>query len=715
MNCHLCWEDSMDVAGDAAVKRKWWRLRRISVVVMAAAIALAGGMFTLSRNVTQRDAQRLAVFEADNAKTAVTALIGQIESTMSSVGSVAAVSSGDPDAVNRLAAADPSTDLFSALAILHRSPTGGLVITSQRGTPSAPVTDLSGTKGQELATVVEHGGVRVLGFFGRGANRRLAMAAGMPVVPGGNVVYVEVPLPAGTTFQSGVPGLQYALYDGRTESSPVLFASAKVVNGAGQQVRQMVDLNDLYSSTPPKSGDAVLLFVVTSSGATVGRLSSLLPWILAFIAILAGLLVGFAIEATSRRKDQALALVTDLEEKNAELDRAMTEQALADAARSRLEGELRQAQRLEAVGRLAGGVAHDFNNLLAVILTYSDFMAEELGSDHPLQADLAEVRKAGARAADLTRKLLVFSRRDLVSPSVLDVNSTITDLMSLLHRTLGEDVLLRPALTPDLPRVLVDPGELEQVLVNLVVNARDAIVGEGTITVETSEQELDEDAARAHVDLRPGRFVRIAVTDTGCGMAPEVASQVFEPFFTTKGPGAGTGLGLSTVYGIVNRYGGYVTVYSEVGEGTTFKVYLPATDETPEPAVTDVSPHAIAATGETVLVVEDEDAVRNACRRILERAGFHVLEASNGSQVLAELSDDPVDLLLTDVIMPGGLSGRELAEQLQRDRPELRVLFMSGYSADIIATRGVLDPGVTVVEKPFSSADLLGKVRELLS
>jgi two-component system cell cycle sensor histidine kinase/response regulator CckA len=209
--------------------------------------------------------------------------------------------------------------------------------------------------------------------------------------------------------------------------------------------------------------------------------------------------------------------------------------------------------------------------------------------------------------------------------------------------------------------------------------------------------------------------VRITVTDTGCGMPPEVASQVFEPFYTTKGPGAGTGLGLSTVFGIVNRYGGYVTVYSEVEVGTTFKVYLPATDENPEPAVADVAAHAVAATGETVLVVEDEDAVRNACRRILERAGFHVLEASNGSQVLAELSDDPVDLLLTDVIMPGGLSGRELAEHLQRERPELRVLFMSGYSADAIATRGVLDPGVTVVEKPFSSADLLGKVRELLS
>jgi hypothetical protein len=425
-------------------------------------------------------------------------------------------------------------------------------------------------------------------------------------------------------------------------------------------------------------------------------------------------LVVVALEATSRRKDQALMLVDDLEEKNAALDRAMSEQAQGQETRARLEGELRQAQRLEAVGRLAGGVAHDFNNLLAVILTYGDFISEELGDAHPLQEDLGEVRKAAGRAAELTRQLLVFSRRDLINPSVLDVNAAITDLLNLLHRTLGEDIILQTALAPELPSVLADPGELEQVLVNLAVNARDAIAGEGTITVETSEQTIDEDAARAHIDLRPGRYVRIAVTDTGGGMTAEVASQVFEPFFTTKGPGAGTGLGLSTVYGIANRYGGFVTVYSELDVGTTFKVYLPVTDEEPEPVAEIIPEKAVHPTGETVLVVEDEDAVRHACRRILERAGFNVLEAINGYQALAELSDQPLDLLLTDVIMPGGLTGRQLAEELQQGRPELRVLFMSGYNADAIATRGVLDPGISIVEKPFTSSDLLSKVRELL-
>ncbi len=328
---------------------------------------------------------------------------------------------------------------------------------------------------------------------------------------------------------------------------------------------------------------------------------------------------------------------------------------------------------------------------------------------------MGEVRKAAQRAAELTRQLLVFSRRDLVQPSVLDVNEAITDLLNLLGRTLGEDITLEHVLAPDLPCVLADPGELEQILVNLAVNARDAIAGQGKITVETTEQVIDEDAAQAHADLRPGRYVRIAVTDSGSGMTPEVMSEIFEPFFTTKGPGSGTGLGLSTVYGIANRYGGFVTVYSEVGMGSTFKVYLSATDEAVESPPADVAPELGKATGETVLLVEDEDAVRKACRRILERAGFQVVVARDGSQALAELADTPIDLLLTDVIMPGGMSGRDLAERLQAARPGLPVLFMSGYTADVIATRGILEPGITVVEKPFTTSDLLGKVRELLS
>jgi len=689
------------------------RPRWFSIGVLAGATVLAGGMFTISRNVTERDNQRLVVFQAENIETAVTALIGQVESTMSSVGSVAAATDGDPAAVNRLAGADPSIGIFSALAILHRSTAGVVTVTSQRGTPSAPLPDLTGSKGRDLARVINRGGTEILGFFGTGKTRRLAFAAGAPEIPGGYVVYVEVPLPQGSTFTSGFPGLQYALYDGRTEASPVLFATTRSLPLAGHQVNQLVDVDNLTSSSTPKPGDETLLFVVSSTESGTGRLSDLLPWLLGGVAILVGLLVAFILEIVYRRKDEALSLVADLESKNAELDRALAEQAVAEQTRARLESELRQAQRLEAVGRLAGGVAHDFNNLLAVILTYGDFIAEELGPNHPLQDDVAEVRKAANRAAELTRQLLVFSRRDLINPTILDVNATINDLLNLLRRTLGEDIVLQTSLSSGLPQVLADPGELEQVLVNLAVNARDAITGEGTITVETSELVIDEDASQAHTDMRPGRYVRVAVTDSGCGMAPDVAERIFEPFFTTKAPGAGTGLGLSTVYGIANRYGGFVTVYSEVGVGTSFKVYLPATDESPSvPPTERAVPTRV--TGETVLLVEDEDAVRNACRRILEHAGYRVLEATSGPQAIAELSEEPIHLLLTDVIMPGGLSGRDLAERLQANQPDLRVLFMSGYSADIIATRGILDPGITVVEKPFTSSDLLGKVRELL-
>ena len=329
------------------------------------------------------------------------------------------------------------------------------------------------------------------------------------------------------------------------------------------------------------------------------------------------------------------------------------------------------------------------------------------------------MQNAAQRAAELTRQLLVFSRRDLVKPSVIDVNASVTELVSLLRRTVGEDVHLQSVLAEHPPSVLCDGGELQQVLMNLVVNARQAIDGDGTITIETSEELIDEDAASMHAELQPGRYVRITVTvtvtDTGRGMTSETASRVFEPYFTTKDPGSGTGLGLSTVYAIVNRYGGYVTVYSELDVGTSFKVYLPSTDEELQSAAEQgrSNDDQHEARG-TILVVEDEDAVRNACTRILGRAGFGVVEASDGAQALSKLDGLRIDMLLTDVVMPGGMSGRDLARQLEEVRPGVPVLFMSGYNADAIATRGVLEAGISVVEKPFTSADLLSKVRELL-
>ena len=433
-------------AGQRGPRRGRW----LAAIVVASAVILGGGMFTLARQVNERDQLHLLNSQAQDARITITALFGELESTMSSVGSVEAATSGDPGAVNRLATTDPVVQIFSSLAVLHRSPGGPLTVVVQRGSPSAPLPALVGTSGQELAQVAAHGGVDIIGLFGHGAQRRLALAQGAPLVPGGYVVYAEIPLPQGTTDKSGFPRLQWALYDGRSTTAPLLLATTKALPLSGERVSLPVDLNNLDTTVSPKSSEADVLFVVSASGSLVGILPDLLPWILGTLAIVFGLLVAFVLEVTSRRKDQALFLVAELEDKNESLDRAIAEQVKAEQDRIRLEGELRQSQRLESVGRLAGGVAHDFNNLLAAILTYSEFIAEDLGPDHPAQGDIAEVRKAARRATDLTRQLLVFSRRDLVKASVLDVNEAITDLLNLLQRTLGEDIVLHPVLSSGL-------------------------------------------------------------------------------------------------------------------------------------------------------------------------------------------------------------------------------------------------------------------------
>jgi signal transduction histidine kinase/CheY-like chemotaxis protein len=689
-----------------------FHLRPLSAAVVALAALLAVGLILLSRDDNQRDEQHLVTLQAGDAKTTFTSVIAELESIMSPLGSVAAATDANPTAMHRLTSSDPSLQAFPSLEVLRASGSGSLHTAFKQVDPGENPT-LNASMTRSLGHMEQVGGFRILGFTGSGKTRTLAIAEAKPFVPDGYVVFGEVPLPAGRNAKSSIAGLQYALYTGSTTSSPVLLSTSTHLPLTGQVVKQYVNLDDLDSPAAPTRGSSTILLAVSVSGSLTGTLPGLLPWILGVIALLVGVLVAFSLEVTYRRRDHALALVDDLAGKNAKLDEAMAEQIQAEKTRTKLENELRQAQRMEAVGRLAGGVAHDFNNLLAVILNYADFISEELPENSQLQDDISEVSNAARRAAELTRQLLVFSRRDLVTPSVIDVNQSINNLLNLLQRTLPEEIALSTQLAPSLPNVLADPGELEQVLVNLVVNARDAISGPGAITVETTEQTIDETAAEAHAGLSAGTYVRIAVTDTGSGMDPEVANRVFEPFFTTKEPGSGTGLGLATVYAIANRYGGCVTVYSEIGLGTSMKVYLPATNKNIEPAEGTVQNSEPTATGETVLLVEDEDAVRSACRRILERAGFNVHEASNGANALTE-APEHVDLLLTDVIMPGGVSGKDLADSLQREHPELKVVFMSGYSADAIATRGILDAGIAVIEKPFTTSDLLTKVREVL-
>ena len=379
---------------------------------------------------------------------------------------------------------------------------------------------------------------------------------------------------------------------------------------------------------------------------------------------------------------------------------------------AQLEEHLRQAQKMEAIGQLAGGVAHDFNNLLTVINGFSELVLGRLAPDDPLRDPVEQIAKAGERAAQLTQQLLAFSRRQHLAPQELDPREVVVDLEKMLRRLIGEDVALAIAVQPGSGRVRVDGGQLQQVILNLVVNARDAMPGGGQITIEVAEMDLDDHYSGQH-PLQPGPYVMLAVSDTGCGMDAATQARIFEPFFTTKEPGKGTGLGLSTVYGIVKQSGGDVCVSSELGKGTTFKVYLPRVRSAA------AGPRSLAATlpqgSETLLVVEDAAPVRALITRVLREAGYTVLEAESGDRALAVVADHagPIHLLLTDVIMPG-LSGRDLVARLRDRRPGTRALYMSGYTGDAIIRQGLFEPGLDLLQKPFSAAALASAVRAAL-
>jgi two-component system cell cycle sensor histidine kinase/response regulator CckA len=389
-------------------------------------------------------------------------------------------------------------------------------------------------------------------------------------------------------------------------------------------------------------------------------------------------------------------------------DRRATEKILRET-------QARQAQKMEAVGRLSGGIAHDFNNLLGVIIGYSEIMEARVSPGDPLYKSVQEIKKAGERAASLTRQLLAFGRQQVLEPKVLNLNAVVADVENLLRRAIGEDIELTIVLDPKLGRVMADQGQIEQVIMNLAVNARDAMPNGGKLTIETADTELDATFVRDTPYVQPGHYVQLTVTDTGTGIDAETQAHIFEPFFTTKERGKGTGLGLATAYGVVKQSNGYIWVYSELKKGTTFKICLPRVDEAIQ--TVSVKEYQIQSShgGETILLVEDEESLRAVTRDVLMQSGYEVLEANGGQQGLenAQRHHGPIHLLLTDVVMPG-MSGPALAEKLTASRPEMKVLYMSGYTDYAVGRHGILESGVHLLAKPYTRENLLCKVHAVL-
>ncbi len=393
----------------------------------------------------------------------------------------------------------------------------------------------------------------------------------------------------------------------------------------------------------------------------------------------------------------------------------ITDHRRAEEEKARLQAQLVQAQKLESVGRLAGGVAHDFNNMLMGILNYAEMCRDRVGPDHPIREWLTEITLDAERSANLTRQLLAFARKQIIAPEVLDINDAITNMLNLLRRLMGEDIAVDWRPGAHVRHVKMDPGQIDQILANLCINARDAIGGVGSVTIETSNVTLDHADTSANADALPGSFVLLTVTDSGCGMERETREHIFEPFFTTKGVGKGTGLGLATVYGIVRQNSGFIDVDSEPGKGTTFRVYLPRFVPAEAVQAGAEAPAEPPRGAETVLLVEDEKSVRLATRLFLEDLGYNLLVAEHPEEALRLASQHAgtIHLLITDVIMPG-MSGRDLANRLSTLRPALKLLFISGFTADVIAQRGILDDGVSFLPKPFGRNQLARKVREVL-
>jgi signal transduction histidine kinase len=578
--------------------------------------------------------------------------------------------------------------------------------------------------GTALAAARQSRGL-VLSHAVRLPNGEAGIVAAAPMFPGGNfdgaivgVLSIRHTLDAIVT-EGSVSDYGVAAFDGGERIYPTNPANAGETGAEARDVP--VTLRGLQWRLRVWPENEARTPFQTRAPAVAGVIGVLLTSLLVWVTILIATAQAREREqaaANERLKEAALARerAAELAVFNDKLLAEIAERKRAEADRQALEAQLLQSQKMEAVGQLAGGVAHDFNNMLTVISGYSAILLETLDAADPNRGDIEEIRGAAERAAGLTRQLLAFSRKQVLQPRVVDLNSeVITGLEKMLRRLIGEDIELVTSLDGHLGLVNADPGQLEQVIVNLAVNARDAMPDGGRLVIETANMELGAEHAGRHIGVKAGRYVMLAVTDTGSGMKPETMARMFEPFFTTKEQGKGTGLGLATVYGIVKQSGGDIWVYSEPGHGTSFKIYLPLVEEPKSAAVpASTKAHDYAGT-ETILLVEDDETLRLLARRILQSRGYTVLEARDGEQALAICGQPAtrIDLVATDAVMPK-MNGRVLAERLATLRPRLRVLFMSGYTDDDMLRRGIMDPRMAFLQKPFTPEGLAKKVREVL-
>lgn len=657
----------------------------------------AQGAFVLSSYLTQT-------------QSSVTRLVGQVGN-----GSV------DPVAFAEAASTALKQSSLGSIALLDQTgnhlsvvASVGTLHRSFGGSADSKILGLLDRSGVQYPPIVKAGGQNWLGqLFGP---KTLALPVGYALY-----TELEVPpiIPLSTLTGSAFSGVEGAIYLGSERPANLLFATTRHLPLMGERAVARIDtsLNLSQAKLSDKVGSVSypgsLVLVMDATEHLSGSSSAILPWLILGLGLGATIILDMVLAVALRRRDEALVLVEDLEAKNSELDRSLTREAEAQR-------NLRRAQRMEAVGKLAGGIAHDFNNLLHVILSYASFMSDTLEPDNPLRDDLAEVQRAGRRAAELTRQLLIFSRRDVVRLEVVELNDVITDAERLIRHTLGEDVVLT-CLPSDRPcPVLADRGELDQVLMNLAINSRDAMPLGGSLAISVQHVELGLEQSSA-VRLEPGEHVRVEVIDTGTGMTSEVAARAFEPFFTTKETGRGTGLGLAMVYGIVERWKGHVSISSVPGEGTTVTLLFPLYRGELEPSSTkeEEQPQkwSLSSKGavETVLLVEDEPGVRRSAARILEGGGYRVLEASDASEAVQMSENATIDLVVTDVIMPGGSSGKDLADELSWRRPDLPVVFISGYGSEAIAERGVLSSSTSLLEKPFTAQQLLDVVHRSIA